>query len=307
MASKPKDISRREFLTRGTRAAAGIVAGGTLAACAGPQIVPTSKITSKMKFGLVTYQWGRDWNLPTLIRHCQKTGVLGVELRTQHAHGVDAPLDERQRYEVKIRFENSPVTLVGLGTNWAFHYADPARLQKEIEGAKEYIKLSHDVGGSGVKVKPNGLPEEVPVEKTVEQIGRSLNELGLFGADYGQEIRLEVHGSKTQQLPVTKQIMDVADHPNVGVCWNCNPQDLDGEGLEYNFNLVKDRFGRIVHVRELNAGDYPYQQLIDLFVAMDYEGWILLEARGEPMDRVKALAEQAALFKQMVARAQARV
>lgn len=307
MASKPKDISRREFLTRGTRAAAGLVAGGALAACAGPQIAPASGLGSKMQFGLVTYQWGRDWNLPTLIRHCQKTGVLGVELRTQHAHGVDAHLNERQRYEVKIRFENSPVTLVGLGTNWAFHYADPARLQKEIESAKEYVKLSRDVGGSGVKVKPNALPEEVPVEKTIEQIGQSLNELGRFGAEYGQEIRVEVHGNQTQQLPIMKQIFDVVDQPNVGVCWNCNKQDLDGEGLEYNFNLVKDRFGRTVHARELNAEDYPYQQLIDLFVAMDYEGWILLEARGEPMDRVKALAEQAALFKQMVARAQARV
>ena len=306
MASKSKDISRREFLTRGTRAAAGIIAGGALAACGTKQPVVREPV-EKLQFGLVTYQWGRDWNLPTLLRNCQKTGVLGVELRTQHAHGVDAHLDEQQRYEVKIRFENSPVTLVGLGTNWAFHYADSARLQKEIKGAKEYIKLSHDVGGSGVKVKPNALPKEVPVEKTVEQMGNSLNELGRFGADYGQEIRVEVHGSQTQQLPIMKQIFDVVDQPNVGVCWNCNPQDLAGEGLEYNFNLVKDRFGEIVHVRELDDPKYPYQQLIELFVAMDYKGWILLEARREPMDRVKALAEQAALFKEMVAKAQTSV
>ncbi len=306
MASKSKDISRREFLTRGTRAAAGIIAGGALAACGTKQPVVREPV-EKLQFGLVTYQWGRDWNLPTLLRNCQKTGVLGVELRTQHAHGVDAHLDEQQRYEVKIRFENSPVTLVGLGTNWAFHYADSARLRKEIKGAKEYIKLSHDVGGSGVKVKPNALPKEVPVEKTVEQIGNSLNEIGRFGADYGQEIRVEVHGRQTQQLPIMKQIFDVVDQPNVGVCWNCNAQDLDGEGLEYNFNLVKDRFGEIVHVRELDDPKYPYQQLIELFVAMDYKGWILLEARREPMDRVKALAEQAALFKEMVAKAQTSV
>ncbi len=306
MASKSKDISRREFLTRSTRAAAGLVAGGALAACGTKQPI-ARKPMEKMQFGLVTYQWGRDWNLPTLIRHCQKTGVLGVELRTQHAHGVDAHLNEQQRYEVKIRFENSPVTLVGLGTNWAFHYADPARLRKEIKGAKEYVKLSRDVGGNGVKVKPNALPEEVPIEKTIEQIGQSLNELGRFGADFGQEIRVEVHGNKTQQLPIMKQIFDVVDQPNVSVCWNCNEQDLDGEGLEYNFNLVKDRFGRIVHVRELDDPKYPYQELIQIFVDMDYKGWILLEARGEPMDRVKALAEQAELFKQMVARAQARV
>jgi hypothetical protein len=205
---------------------------------------------------------------------------------------------------VKKRFDDSPVELVGLGTNFAFHHADPARLKRDIEGAKQYIKLSRDVGGSGVKVKPNDLPRNVPREKTIEQIGKSLNEIGRFGAGYGQKIRLEVHGG-CSPLPIIKAIMDVADHPNVGVCWNCNSQDLQGEGLEYNFNLVKDRFSDIVHIRELNVGSYPYQDLMNLFVGMDYDGWILLEARTNPKDRVKALVGQRQIFGQMVAKAQA--
>jgi len=98
--------------------------------------------------------------------------------------------------------------------------------------------------------------------------------------------------------------MDVATHPNVGVCWNCNGQDLEGEGLVYNFNLVKDRFGETVHIRELNVGSYPYQELMNLFVGMDYAGWILLEARTKPKDRVAALIEQNEVFHQMVANAQ---
>ena len=104
-----------------------------------------------------------------------------------------------------------------------------------------------------------------------------------------------------------KQIFNVATHPNVGVCWNCNEQDLEGQGLEYNFNLVKDRFSSIAHVRELNIGDYPYQQLINLFVKMNYKGWILLEARTTPEDRVKALLEQRLVFEKMVAHAQSLV
>jgi len=258
---------------------------------------------SRMKFGLVTYQWGRDWDLPTLIANCEKTAVLGVELRTQHAHGVESNLSAQQRREVKKRFGDSSVTLVGLGTNFAFHHADQARLRKDMEGAKQYIGLSRDVGGSGVKVKPNDLPKGVSQEKTIEQIGKSLNELARFGASYGQEIRLEVHGS-CSPLPVIRRIMDVADHPNVGVCWNCNSQDLDGEGLEYNFNLVKDRFGDTVHIRELNVGSYPYQQLMNLLVAMDYDGWILLEARTNPKDRVQALMEQRLVWRTMLAKAQ---
>ena len=294
--------TRRDFLKRSMYLGAAAIAAGPLREALARS---SARSGSRMKFGLVTYQWGRDWDLPTLIANCERTRVLGVELRTEHAHGVESDLSARQRREVKKRFDNSPVTLVGLGTNFAFHHVDSAKLREDIEGAKQYIRLSHDVGGSGVKVKPNDLPKGVPHEKTIEQIGKSLNELGRYGADYGQKIRLEVHGS-CSPLPVIKGIMDVADHPNVGVCWNCNPQDLEGQGLEYNFNLVKDRFGDTAHVRELNIGSYPYQELMNLFVAMDYDGWILLEARTSPEDRVKALAEQRQVWEQMIAKAQSR-
>jgi len=297
--------SRRQFLRHSLGVGAGVFAVGTLNSCSGLQLLSKAKPGSKMRFGLVTYLWGKYWDLPTLIHNCEKTKVLGVELRTEHAHRVDSHLNRHQRRDVKKRFADSPVKLVGLGTNFAFHHADPKVLKIDMDGARAYVILSHDVGGSGVKVKPNALPPEVPVEKTIEQIGKSLNELGRFAADYGQEIRVEVHGRKTSQLPIMKRIFDVADHPNVGVCWNCNDVDLHGKGLEYNFNLVKDRFGDTVHVRELNIGPYPYQQLMNLFVKTDYKGWILLEARTKPKDRVKALAEQRMLFEQMVAKAQA--
>ena len=92
---------------------------------------------------------------------------------------------------------------------------------------------------------------------------------------------------------------------NVAVCWNSNRQDLEGKGLEHNFDLVKKRMGKTAHVRELEDKAYPYEKLIELFVKMDYDGWILLEARTEPADRVAALIEQREIFEKMVADAQA--
>jgi hypothetical protein len=41
-----------------------------------------------------------------------------------------------------------------------------------------------------VKVKPNDLPAGVPHERTIHQIGRSLDELAAYAADYGQPVRL---------------------------------------------------------------------------------------------------------------------
>jgi hypothetical protein len=57
-------------------------------------------------------------------------------------------------------------------------------------------------------------------------------------------------------------------------------------------------------VRELNSSNYPYQKLLNLYVGIDYDGWILLEASSEPEDKVAALAEQQKLFEEMVAEAQ---
>jgi len=258
---------------------------------------------SDMAFGMVTYQWGADWDLPTLIANCAQTKVLSVELRTTHAHGVEPQLNDSQRREVKQRFADSPVTLVGLGSAEDFHRPEPGAVEKAIENTKAFVRLSHDVGGSGVKVRPNDLPKSVPVEKTIEQIGKALNVVGAYAADYGQQIRLEVHGG-CARLPIIKQIMDIATHPNVAVCWNSNVADLQEPGLEYNFNLVKDRLGQTVHVRTFTSPDYPWQDLISLLVKADYRGWVLLEAGTKVEDRVQALVEQKALFEAMRAKAQ---
>jgi sugar phosphate isomerase/epimerase len=285
--------NRRLFIKRSISAGVALTAFGPIDAC-------MYDAMKGMKFGLVTYLWGQDWDLPTLIANCEKAGYPGVELRTQHAHGVETTLNSSQRAEVKKRFADSTVTCVGYGSNFEYHSSDPGILRENIEQTKEYIKLCSDIGATGIKVKPNDLPPEVPPEKTIAQIAASLNEVGKFARDYNQLVRVEVHGNKTQELPVMKAIFDQVTENNVKICWNCNEQDLLSPGLEGNFNMVKKWFGDTVHVRELNSPEYPYRQLFDLFKAMNYNGWILLEARTEPADRVAAMKEQLALFNQMI-------
>jgi len=279
-------VDRRRFL----HAAVGVAAAG---ACS--KLAAAAPREPKLRFGLVTYMWGYDWDLPTLLTNCEKAGALGVELRTSHAHGVEPSLNAHQRREVKRRFADSPVTLVGLGSNEDFHDAEPGSLKASIEAAKAFIKLSHDVGGSGVKVKPNDLPPSVPPRKTIDQIGRSLNELGAYAADYGQQVRLEVHGA-CSPLPIIADIMRVAEQPSVAVCWNSNPQDLEGEGLEHNFRLVEKRLGHTTHGRNLAGETYPNAKLIKLLREARYDGWLLAEESRMPSDRVTALANERRAF-----------
>lgn len=289
---------RRQFL----RSALALAAAGSSTTSIGGLVsrATASELTTcaKMRFGLVTYMWGADWDLPTLLANCEKAGAAGVELRTEHAHKVELSLSQAERAEVKKRFADCPVVCVGLGTNEAFHYIDQAQVKASIEKAKAFIKLGHDIGGSGVKVKPNDLPNGIPQEQTTAQIGRALNELAAFGADYGQQVRLEVHG-QCAPLPIIAEIMEVADHPNAAVCWNSNKQDLQGEGLEHNFNLVAKRFGATLHAHDLDKDKYPYPELFALLKSIQYNGWVLIEASDKPADRVQALIEQRKMFERL--------
>lgn len=124
--------------------------------------------------------------------------------------------------------------------------------------------------------------------------------MAAYGAKYGQKIRVEVHGSGTSELPVIRDIFAVATHPNVYVCWNSNDEDLKDQGLEANFKMVSNRFGDTVHVRELDIGDYPYAKLMQLFQSIHYDGWILLEARTDPADKVAAMTQQRRVFESML-------
>ena len=290
--------SRRCFLMNSSAIVAGSVVGSTL--LAGPA---WNESVSKLRLGLVTYQWGKDWTVPELIEKCTEAGIEGVELRSTHKHGVEIEIESAKRLDVKKRFADSAVTLVGLGSACEYHAVDPAVVQKNIDETKAWIDLCREVGGSGVKVRPNGLPKEVPVDKTLEQIGKSLLAVGKYAADFGIQIRVEVHGAGTQEIPNMKAIMDVADHPNVVVCWNCNPNDMNGAGFATNYEMLEKWLGT-VHIHDLREGknNYPWKDLFPKLVQCKSEGftgWCLLEDGTVPKDIVSALKENRVVFDQL--------
>lgn len=280
--------SRRDFLGTLPATVLGVWAlNGFAHSTHAAESAPSQRPRSPLKLGLVTYNLAKDWDVPTIIKNCTAAQFDGVELRTTHRHGVEVSLTKDQRAEVKRRFADSPVELMGLGSAFDFHTPDAAKLRADLAATKEYLTLAHDVGATGVKVRPNGLPKEVPVEKTLEQIGRSLLELGQFAKDLGQTLRLEVHGAGTSQLPHIRTIMDHARHPNVGVCWNSNQTDLDGAGFDANFDLVKDRIVS-VHMRDLFLTEYPWRRLLTRLVESGFRGYTMAEI-PESADGVRVM------------------
>ncbi len=241
--------------------------------------------TRRYTLGTVTYNLARDWSLEQLIETCEEARFLAVELRTTHQHGVEVGLSSAQRLQVRRRFEESPVTLAGLGTTCEFHALEAAVVRRNIATAGDFIRLAADVGAAGIKVRPNGLPEGVPVPTTLRQIGEALQEVGREAESYDVEIWLEVHGRGSSHPPHIKKMMEHCAHPLVGVTWNCNPTDLEDGQLGPHFDLLQPHI-RNVHIHDL-TDPYPYRELFQRLRDSGYDRWTLAEIQGVEGDPLR--------------------
>lgn len=302
ISSDRKKLSRRNFLSHSLCIATGAATAMGLTSCDSLKTAENKKRAEQTRFGFTTYQWGKDWDVLTLIANCTKAGVFGVELRTSqsYAHGVELELNAQQRREVRGRFEDSPVKLVGIATSERYDWPEQAKLEAAMKNTRAYLKLSRDVGGSGVRVFPNSFHDGILREKTIEQIAKALNIVGEFASDYGQQIRLEAHGS-AGELPTIRAIMDQVNQSSVRVKLNSDVRDTKGEGFEYNFNLVKEFLGQTLHLHNLKDTEFPYQLQMDLLVKAGWSGWQLMEVSDKVEDRVQALIEQRQIWDRMLA------
>lgn len=282
-------MHRRDFLSNLTVLPA-------LASVERPEYVQATATRRGLKLGTVTYNIAKDWDVPTLIANLTDARFDAVELRTTHRHGVEISLSPAARVDVRKQFDDSPIRIGGLGTTCEYHSPDPEVVRKNVDETKAWVLLARDLGAPSVKVRPNGLPKDVPEEKTLEQIGKALTECGTFAREHGVAVQLEVHGEGSSRLPRIRKILDYGgNHPGVRVCWNSNPTDLLDGGFDANFALVRDQIGQ-VHMRDLFVEDYPWRKLLTALSAMSFEGYCFAEI-PESADPVRVLKYFRGLFR----------
>lgn len=256
-------LTRRDVVRMGLASAGALALGARASAAKG------------FHLGLVTYNVAKDWDLDTLLRLVREAGLEGVEFRTTHAHGVERALTPAERQVVRKKCADTGLRQTSLGSVCEFHSPDPAVVRQNVEDCREWILLAKDIGARGVKVRPNGLPKEVPEEKTLEQIGRALAECGAFAKDHGVEIWVEVHGDQTKVPARMKRIMDVCSHPSVGLTWNSNDTDVTDGSVGKSFALLRP-FLRCCHITDLRSA-YPYRELFALLEQSGFNGFTLCE------------------------------
>ena len=263
-------LDRRHFLTAGS-----IGAGALLPAPVSAKQPASSAPAAQFKLGIVTYNIAAGWDLPTMLRILKTTGLYCAELRTTHKHGVEPSIALERRKEARQQFADAGIVLWGLGTVCEFHSPDRQIVEKNIESCKQFLQLAADIGARGVKVRPNALPKDVPVPKTLEQIGKALIPCGKTAADLNLEVWVEVHGAGTAHPPHMKSIMEHCGLANVGVTWNSNKTDIVSGSIAPYFTLLQPWI-KECHINELYT-DYPYRELFTRFRETGYNRVTLVE------------------------------
>ncbi|VTR99973.1 sugar phosphate isomerase/epimerase family protein [Tuwongella immobilis] len=266
-------LHRRQFLqTSAALASTALLGPSPLAVSAADSAKPAAV---KYRLGMVTYNVSATWDLDTVLRVAKSVGLAAVEYRTTHKHGVEPTLSKAQRKELKAKFADSGVTFWGCGSTCEFHAVDPKVVAKNIETCKQFVELVADLGGTGVKVRPNAFPKGVSMDKTLEQIGKSLIPCGQAAADAGVEICVEVHGPGTSYPPHMKTILEIANHRAVGITWNSNPTDLMDGSIDKPFAMLKPWL-KSCHINDLGS-KYPYARLFQLLADAGYDRYTMIE------------------------------
>jgi hypothetical protein len=288
--------SRRDFLQASLAAAGSAALAGATDAFAGKLNNPALG-GGGFKLGLVTYNLAKDWDIAAIIKNCETTGFEAVELRTTHKHGVEPVLSKEQRIEVKNRFAGTKVRLLSLGTICEFHAPDQAVVRKNIDECRRFIELAHAIGAIGVKVRPNGIPKEVPEEKTIAQIGAALRECGDFAKGANVEVWVEVHGRDSSQPARMAKMMQAANHSHAGICWNSNQEEVTNGSVKQGFALLKPWL-RSAHINELWKPEYPWRELFGLMKGAGYNRYCLAEI-PETADPIRLMRYYRALWAEL--------
>lgn len=162
------------------------------------------------------------WTFSEVLQYASANRYDGIEIR-----GIKGDLDLPNNplfsasniAQTKREIADSHRKIVNLGSSANMHFIDAKKRQSNLDDAKKYIELAHQLACPFIRVFPNDLPKDQDEKATVDTIIKSLIELGDFAKNSGVKVLLESHG-KVIKSEMLLHIMQEANHANVGLVWD---------------------------------------------------------------------------------------
>lgn len=232
------------------------------------------------------------WTWPEIINCASQNGFAGIEMRgiLGEMDLIKSPLFSSKENILSSRrqAEDKQIKIVDLGSSANLHYKNDALWQKDLDSAKKYIDLAHQLNCPYVRVFPNKIPKDQDRNATIDRIGERLLELGKFAKGSNVSVLMETHGDAVE-TPVLKRIMELAYNPNTGLVWDVfNMWSVTKEPPAKVYPEIK-KYIKHTHLKDgkfingewkyvlFGRGECPVFEAIDLLRKGGYQGYYSLE------------------------------
>lgn len=204
--------SRRQFIKNSSGLLGAFALAGTSLA-----IRPKNPLLSFSTLGCPKWIW------PDIINFASQNGFGAIEIR-----GIMGQMDLVKCPELSNKeniltarklAEDKQIKIIGLGSSANLHHPDAAAWQKDMDSAKRYIDLAHQLNCPYVRVFPNKLPPEEEKNITINRISERLLLLGDYAKGSNVVVLMESHGDVVE-TPVLKKIMELSAHSHTGLLWD---------------------------------------------------------------------------------------
>lgn len=255
-----------------------------------------------MVYGFSTSDWGAQWETADLVETLAEAEITAVELHVGHAHKISPAMSPQLRSNLRDSFMDSNLTVIGCSLEAKLDVADQGDLMTQVDNIKQQIKLSHDIGGSGVTLKGGifSTADSEIKDEAIEKTAELLKGLGSFAVGFGQEIRVEVavDGSSESTLKVLKK----ADADNVRATLRLSHGEADPAEVEKVFKAYAPLLAQTVAIGSVESGNLGFDKLAALLVDVDYSGVIVLHGDLEemPADITQGLVQQKGIWSRAV-------
>ena len=238
-----------------------------------------------------------QWEWKKIIEHAAQHGYAALELRglLDQMDLTKCPEFGGTRLKQTLRDLTAlDLRVSDLGASANMHLpdsgADAAKRSAQMDEAKRFITLAHELKAPYVRVFPNNWVKGEERQVTVARIVAGLRELGDYAKGSGVQVLVESHGDFTDSKSLL-EIVAGANHPGVAFLWDAHHTCVAGEKPTETFKQLS-RFVRHTHLKDSRAprpgengrryvltgtGDVPVRETVRVLAAGGYRGYYCLE------------------------------
>jgi sugar phosphate isomerase/epimerase len=262
------------------------------AAIAAPAIIKAGYQAKRLPIGFSTLGCP-NWEWKKILDQAAQHGFAAIEMR-----GLLGEMDlskspqftgDKLKESLKD-LDALGLKIAGLGASTNMHEPDAARRARQMDEAKRFIELAHQLRSPYVRVFPNQLVKGEERKTTIDRIVAGLRELGDHAKGSKVTVIVESHGEFVT-APLLLEIIKGANHPNVAFLWDAHHTCVAGEKPGETFKQL-GKYVRHTHLKDSRApkadekgrryvltgtGEVPVKETVKVLAAGGYKGYYSFE------------------------------